>query len=250
MASYDYQAGKKRIQEILDNKLEVIEKKKIPKDDKFTFSNAYYGWVTGVFIDIRDSSELFSNEDKEIVSKIIRSFTSEIIEILRDSDDLREIGIRGDCVYAIYATEVKDNIYETVDRAIYVNTFLGMLNQLLTEKYYPTVSVGIGISSDKELVVKAGRKGVDINNSVWIGDAVTKAANLSSLGNKDMYKTINISNTTYINIINRMKKDNEGKNVDDWFTKYSMDKYGVFYSVSVIKSQFDTWISDGMKEVE
>lgn len=52
MANYDYKKGKERIEEILDNKLEIIEGNKIPKDDSFTFSNGYYGWVTGIFVDI------------------------------------------------------------------------------------------------------------------------------------------------------------------------------------------------------
>lgn len=81
---YDYKDGKKRIQEILNNKLD-IEKGYIPKEEAFTYENAYFGWVTALFVDIRDSSKLFSNEDKVQMSKIIRSFTSEVIEILRDA---------------------------------------------------------------------------------------------------------------------------------------------------------------------
>lgn len=33
MADYDYKAGKKRVKEILDKKLEVIEEDKVPLDD-------------------------------------------------------------------------------------------------------------------------------------------------------------------------------------------------------------------------
>ena len=248
MADYDYKAGKKRIKEILDNTLEVIGKDRIPKDDKFTFSNAYYGWVTGVFIDIRNSTDLFSQKNKEEVSKIIRSFTSEIIEILRDSDNLREIGIRGDCVYAIYATGLKSNVYESVDKTIYVNTFLKMLNKLLTEKHFPNISVGIGISTARELVVKAGRKDIGINNSVWIGDAVTKAANLSSIGNKDSYLSMNMSDITYKNIITILKENNKEENVENWFTKYTTKEHGTFYSANITKVKFDKWITDGMSE--
>ena len=52
--------------------------------------------MSGIFVDIRDSSKLFADENKEKVSKIVRAFSSEIIEILRDDENLREIGIRGD----------------------------------------------------------------------------------------------------------------------------------------------------------
>lgn len=247
MASYDYISGKKRIEEILDNTLEVVEQNKIPKDENFTFSNAYYGWVTGLFIDIRNSSELFSKEDKEIVSKIIRSFTSEIIEILRKEENLREIGIRGDCVYAIYTTPYKNDILEVSEMAFYVNTYMKMLQELLLERRLPTISVGIGISTSKELVIKAGRKGVGINNSVWIGDAVTKASNLSSLGNKNGYRSMVFSSSTYINIIDELV-NRDGEKVRTWFTKYISDEFGTHYNASIIKLGFDDWINDGMPE--
>ena len=55
--------------------------------------------VTAIFVDIRNSSALFGDEDKEKVANVIKSFTSETIEILRNNDNLKEIGIRGDCVY-------------------------------------------------------------------------------------------------------------------------------------------------------
>jgi class 3 adenylate cyclase len=247
MADYDYKAGKKRIKEILNNKLQVIENNKIPNNDNFTFSNAYYGWVTAIFVDIRNSTDLFSKDDKEIVSKMIRSFTSEVIEILRKDDLLREIGIRGDCVYAIFTTPKQEDILEIMDKSFYINTFMKMLNKLLVEKGFSTINVGIGVSTAEELVVKAGRKDVGINNSVWIGDAVTKASNLSSLGNKNGYKSILLSNTTYTNIIDLFVEKN-GIESKSWFNQRYDSKIGTFYDSGIIKSSFDEWINDGMEE--
>lgn len=190
MANYDYKKGKERIETILDNKLDVIEKNELPSDDSFTFNNGYYSWVSSVFVDIRSSSELFADEDKEKVAKLIRSFTSEIIEILRKDDNLREIGIRGDCVYAVYTTPKKDDVYEIADKTFYVNTYLKMLNSILDNRSLPTITAGIGMSTAQELVVKAGRKDVGINSKVWIGTAVSRASNLSSLGNKNGFSPI------------------------------------------------------------
>jgi len=246
MPEYNYQEGKKRVEDILDNVLEVIENDKIPFDENFTFSNAYYGWVTGIFVDIRNSSELFSNGNKELVSKMIRSFTSEVIEILRNDDNLREIGIRGDCVYGIYTTPTKDDDLKIADKAFFINTFLKMLNKLLSERGMPTIKVGIGISMDKELVVKAGRKGVGINNSVWIGEAVTKASNLSSLGNKNGYSQIVMGANVYDNIIEGLQERNSSKDVKSWFTERYTDDLGRFYDANIIKEQFDRWIDSGM----
>lgn len=246
MASYDYNSGKKRISDILDTKLEVIEQNKLPTDDNFTFENGYYSWVTGIFVDIRNSTSIFTNNDKEKVSKVIRSFTSEIIEILRVDDNLREIGIRGDCVYAVYTTPKKDDIYELADKTFYVNTFMGMLNKLLNNRSYETIKVGIGMSSAQELVVKAGRKGVGINSKVWIGDAVSRASNLSSLGNKNGLASIVFSNLSYINFIDKLVNNNPKKDVKSWFTKHSDSDNGTYYDANIIKLVFDKWIDDGM----
>ena len=248
MADYDYKQGKKRIKNILDNQLTVVEQDKLPAIDKLTFDNAYKSWVSAIFVDIRDSTSLFTEEDKEKVSKIIRSFTSEIIEILRKDDNLREIGIRGDCVYAIYTTPFQSDIYECVDKAIYVNTYLKMLNKLLANKKYPTITAGIGIGTAKELIVKAGRKDVGINNPVWIGDAVTGASNLSSIANKDGHDPIAFSNLTYLNSIEQLKKNNSKKDVDSWFTEYHDADLGTFYCANIIKVEFDNWIDDGTKD--
>lgn len=248
MANYDYKAGKKRVKEILDNNLEIIEQDKLPSIDELTFDNGYKSWVGAIFVDIRNSTSLFTEEDKEKVSKIIRSFTSEIIEILRDDDNLREIGIRGDCVYAIYTAPLQADTYECADKAIYVNTYLEMLNKLLVDKKYPTITAGIGIGLAIELIVKAGRKGVGINNAVWIGDAVTGASNLSAIGNKDGHAPIVFSELAYSNTIERLRETNSGKDVDSWFTKCSDDKLGTYYCANIVKSVFNDWIESGMKD--
>jgi class 3 adenylate cyclase len=245
MASYDYKAGKVRIKEILDNNLDVIEQSKVPSDSEFTFDNGYYSWVSSIFVDIRKSSQLFADEDKEKVSKIIRSFTSEIIEILRKDDNLREIGIRGDCVYAIYTTPSKDNIYELADKTFYINTFMKMLNKLLSDKNYPTISVGIGMSTAEELVVKAGREDVGINSKVWIGKAVTTASNLSSLGSKNGLKQIVFSSCSYNNFIDELVS-RSGEKAKEWFTQRYSSSYGTYYDANIIKTDFDDWIDEGM----
>lgn len=127
--TYDYKKGKERVEEILDNEISIIEGK-IPSDEgdkKFTFTNGYYSWVTAIFVDVRDSSKLFSKkglENKKKTAKLIRAFTSEIIEILRDAENLKEIGIRGDCVYAIYNTPNKKDELECALKTFYINTYL------------------------------------------------------------------------------------------------------------------------------
>lgn len=44
-------------------------KDKLPNDDDFTFTNGYYSWVSAIFVDMRDSTELCADEDKEKLAK-------------------------------------------------------------------------------------------------------------------------------------------------------------------------------------
>lgn len=245
---YDYKKGKERVDDILDNVISIEESSKIPKDDSFTFNNGYYSWVTAIFVDIRDSSELFSKKglnDKKKTAKIVRAFTSEIIEILRDSDNLREIGIRGDCVYAIYTTQYQSDIKECSDKAVYVNTYLNMLNKLLVSKEEEIIKAGIGMASAEELVVKAGRSHTGINSKVWIGEAVTRASKLSALGQKVTNDRLFFSKASYDNFIELWKKENPG--AESWFTKYIDNNYNVSYHCGCVISDFNDWINSGMK---
>lgn len=238
---YDYKEGKKRIQEIITNKLKIEKEQEIPKDDYFTYENAYYGWVGAIFVDIRNSTQLFAYENKEEMSKVIRCFSSEVIEILRESDKLREIGIRGDCVYAIYAVPLKKDIYMMCDKAFTINTFLKMLNTILKENNFPICNAGIGLSCAEELVVKAGRKGTGVNNSVWIGKAVSYASKLSALANKmGIAKTIAMTPCVYDNAIRENREEK-------WFEKLYNYEIGEFYHGDVIKTEFNQWIEGGMK---
>ena len=247
MGTYDYKKGKQRIESILDDNLTVVEQNELPSDESFTFSNGYYSWITGVFVDIRDSSKMFAEENKENVSKVIRGFTSEVIEILRNDDKLREIGIRGDCVYAIYTTPSKPDIYDIADKTFYVNTYIELLNQLLSERSLPQIQIGVGMSSAQELVVKAGRKDVGINSKVWIGEAVAAASNLSSLGNKNGRGALVFSVCSYNNFIELLKENNKDKDPEKWFT-YHNDNEGKYYTANIVKAAFDKWISEGMKD--
>ena len=243
---YDYRGGKRRIKEILNNNTEVYETQAVPSDENFTFDNSYYSWITAIFVDIRDSSTLFSNSDKVMVSKIIRSFTSEIIEILRQDNKLREIGIRVDCVYAVFSTPHKADIRNVAIYTSWINSEIKMLNNLLAVKGYETIKVGIGVSSAQELVIKAGRKNTGINSKVWIGDAVTKASNLSSIGNKDGICPIVFSSLAYSNFIDIWEK--EDINAKSWFNEsYSID-YGTYYHADIIQVEFNNWIEEGMPE--
>jgi len=84
MSVYDYRAGKKRIDAILNNKLEVKTQHQLPSDDNFTFDNGYYSWITAIFVDLRNSSTLFANGDKEKVAKIAKKKAKDIQNMVEE----------------------------------------------------------------------------------------------------------------------------------------------------------------------
>ncbi|MGM2821199.1 adenylate/guanylate cyclase domain-containing protein [Bacillus cereus group sp. Bce001] len=247
---YDYKERKKKVEEILDNTDKINEVDKFPRDEDFTYTNGYKAWAGAIFVDLRDSTSLFSGENDVDIAKVIRGFTSEIIEILRkDTDnDLKEIGIRGDCVYAIYSTGKQLEIFDIANRAFYINTYMKMLNKLLEERELPTIKAGIGLATTKTLAVKAGRKSSGISNLVWIGESVAKAAKLSDLGNKNNISNIVMSRAFYTDYIEIQKSKMPNTNVEQWWTKKNDDSYGEYYHGDVIISKFSKWINDGMKD--
>lgn len=245
---YDYQKSKETVEKILKSSTKIEKRSTIPlSDSEFTYENGIKAWVGALFIDIVDSSKLFKSLN-ENTARIIRSFCSEIISILKDDPNYREIGIRGDCVYAIYTSPNKNDEYELADKTFYINIYMRMLNELLKKRSLPQIKVGIGMSTAQELVVKAGRKDVGINNKVWIGKAFTKASNLSSIGNKNGNSPLVYSESSYNNFINLLVEKDKTKDPKSWFTYHSDDKNGGYYTANIVKIGFDTWISNGMKD--
>ena len=248
MLFYDYEAGKKRIDCILASQIEIVEQDKIPPEDVLVMRKGYYGLVTALYVNIRASTALFSDEDKLQTAKIIRSFTSETIEILRGFDFEREIGIRGDCIYAIYTTPLQTDVNIVLDIACYVNTFMKMLNLQLAKRELPPISVGIGIATDREMVINAGRKEVGINDRIWIGNAGKDALNLSYVGNKDGVESIVMSADTFDSIIGHYLSE-YGEKAREWFFQRSTQYLGTFYDTGLIISDYSEWIEKEFHDI-
>lgn len=250
---YDYINRKEKVEEILRNTDQVKEVNKFPKDDSFTYTNGYKAWATAIFVDIRESTRLFSTETKEeeiTAAKVVRGFTSEVIEILNQNtnNQLEEIGVRGDCVYAIYSTPNQSDIYDVVVRGAYINTYMRMYNKLLEQYSLPTIKVGIGISSAETVAVKAGRKSSGINGIVWIGSAVSIASKLSNVTNRYPIKAIGLNGIAYSNIIEYTKNTFDNDYDFSSYFESKWDSYiGTFYHGDIVFTDFSDWIHSGMK---
>ena len=239
---YDYESGMKRIENILNNNIS-INNKDLPKDDSnFTYENGIRCWIGSIFVDIIKSSEIIEKTNEIEVSKILRSFSSEIIAIMNSSDNMREIGIRGDCVYGIYATPTKDVVYELFMISAYINNLITMLNKLLEKKRYKNICVGIGVAIGEDLVVKAGQKGTGINDRIWIGNAVVKASNLANVAGRNGKKTIGYSLLAYNNFIEKLEI--EVPNSKTWF---NYDNLNDAYFGNIVIPDFEKWIEEKLK---
>ncbi len=246
---YKYIDGKSRVTQILDNDTKINERKAIPNNDSdFKYDNGIKAWTSAIFVDLRNSSKMMEEEKFLEMSKILRSFISETLEILNLEKNLvRELGIRGDCVFGIYSTSNDLDEYKVFNLTIFVNTMVKMLNLLFDEKGYRKIEIGIGFSCDYEFIVKTGRKGTGTNDKVWIGDAIHTASNLSNCMSKAgrMPIGINADNLKYIK--DKLKEENPNKNVDNWFTTFNY-KNRQYVQCNLIDVEFNDWIKGGMND--
>lgn len=243
---YDYKKSKEAVEAILRSPTKIVEKSLIPSSDsEFTYENGIKTWVGALFVDIVDSSKLFRSPNED-TARIIRSFCSEIISILKDDSNYREIGIRGDCVYCIYNAPYQTDLVEIFRHAYRINSFMQMLNKLLNKFGFPTVRAGIGLGCSQDLIIKAGQSGSGINDKIWIGKAVVDAAHLSDVANRNGVSAIAMSPLFYDNVIEHLCKENE--KYKSWISSHTSGYYGSvdYYHCSIIETDFDKWIEENI----
>lgn len=243
---YDYKKSKETIESILKSPTKIVEKSGVPStDSEFTYENGIKSWVGSLFIDIVDSSKLFQTPN-ENTARIIRSFCSEIIAILKDDSNYREIGIRGDCVYCIYNAPFQTDLVNIFRHAYRINSFMNMLNKVLEKNGYSSISAGIGLGCSEDLIIKAGQNGSGINDKIWIGRAVVDAAHLSDVANRNGIFAIAMSPLFYKNIIEHLCKENE--KYKSWIRPHSSGVYGSidYYHCNVIETNFNKWIEENI----
>ena len=244
MSNFSYEESRKRIEEILNSKTDIKEVYSISNDeDGFTYENGVRTRIGAMFIDIRNSTDYFKDNNPEIVARVMRAFASEIIEILRQNEKYVQIGIRGDCVYAIYSAPAKQDLKSIMSDACFINTFQEMFQIILKKKGWPTFEIGIGLGASQDLVIKAGRKGTGINDNIWIGDAVIDASKLSNEGNTNGIDPIVMDSCFYDDI-----KDfdaNKNHKYSYYVRSFKSSKLGEYvYCCKMIRIDFDNWIKD------
>ncbi|PLC10776.1 hypothetical protein AUQ48_17180 [Kocuria flava] len=185
---YNYISSSTRIAEILDQPTGQFEETDdLPHRDRLTYTNGFYGNCSAVFVDIRDSSKLTEKHKRPVLAKLYRAFISEMVAVMNSSDNVREVNIVGDCVWAVYNTPYKSNINSAFAVAYQANTLRKLLNGHLEKRGYDPLRFGIGADYGRALMIKAGYNGSGINDVVYMGDVVNRAAHLAHRAGRGSY---------------------------------------------------------------
>lgn len=227
----------KRIDEILNAESDTYEElKSIPSRDRLTYTNGFYVNCTAIFVDICDSSELTNVHLRPVLAKIYRSFISEMVAIFNGFHQCREISINGDCVWCVFDTPYKSDIDCAFYAACMANALINILNFKLQKKGYQTYDANIGMDYGRALMHKAGYKGSQINDVIWMGDVVNNACHLCNEDRGLFGKRIFMSKIIYNNLNDEFKRfcnkydDNTFHSsavnieMDDWLNKQNNNK--------------------------
>lgn len=186
--SYDYEKSFERIDEIIatsENSFEELDS--IPSRDKLTFTNGFYVYCSALFIDIRGSSDLTDEHYRPKLAKLYRAYISEAVAVINGNSTCAEVTVQGDSVAGVFDTPYQSDINSVFSTAAKLASLVDVLNCKFRAVDIEEITVGIGISYGRALMIKAGYKGSGINEVVWMGDVVNEACKLCGWGNKTLY---------------------------------------------------------------
>ena len=214
--NYNFKRSLERIDEILDSSDNDYEEKgtTIPSRNNLTFTNGFYVDVSAIFVDIRGSSSLSRHHRRPTLAKIYRSFISEVVAIMNGDKNCHEINIVGDCVSGIFETKTKGDIDDLICAACRIYSLIEIINCKLSKRNIQNIRVGTGIDYGRALMIKAGYKGSEINEIVWMGDVVNNASKLCNNANQYNSKQILISSGIYNNL------NDYNKGLFNWNSSY------------------------------
>lgn len=196
---------------------EVLEKDVsdvLPLTDDLTDSNKiYYGKVSMLFVDMRESTKLPEKFNKIQLVKLYRSYIRSVVQAIRYSGGVVR-DFMGDGVLAVF-TDNEDGSSEdkAVRAARYITTVIDkLLNPVLEQEIKHRISCGIGVHTGEISISKVGMRGKEQCNDeenefgiAWIGNSTNLACKFSGAVNCG---TIFISASTYSAL-----SDIEGKQI-------------------------------------
>ena len=186
--TYNFEASFGRLDEILNQAdLSYEEVHALPDRNQLTFSNGFYAYCSALFVDIRDSSELPAKYRRPSLARLYRAYISELVAAMNRDPNCKEINIVGDCVWSVVNTPKKPDIDYVFSTAAMCNSLIKTLNYKLKKRGLDEIRIGIGLDYGRALMIKAGSSGSGINDVVYMGDVVNRAAKLASFGSAGLF---------------------------------------------------------------
>lgn len=232
--TYDYLKSFARLDDIItasDNSYEETDS--IPARSTLTFTNGNYVNCCALFADIRGSSSLPQRYKRPTLSRIYRSYISEVVAVMNGFRACKEIVIAGDCVSGVYDAPLKTDIDLVFSVAYTINSMVKTLNYKLKKRGVDPIKVGIGADYGRALMIKAGYSGSSINDVVWMGDVVSYACALGNWANSSWGdEPIMVGSVFYDNL----NEDNQA------LLTYSSTRQ--CYQGNVIRNDMEEWYQE------
>lgn len=221
---YDFVKSSERIKEILNQPAGVFQEVDgLPDRARLTFTNGFYGTCSALFIDIRGSSALTQKHRRPTLAKIYRAFISEMVALLNSDVLVREVNIVGDCVWAVYNTPQKSHINDVFVIASQANTLVKLLNHHFEKKGIDPIAIGIGAEWGRALMIKAGFSSSRINDVIYMGDVVNRAAHLANQAGRSLRPPIFVGADFHSNLNDHNKALLSLRHIQDLGTVYAGD---------------------------
>lgn len=204
-----------KITEYLEGDYEINEIKEIPSVEDVPFGKIAKKMNLCVFyIDLRESTELLFQHQKQTAGKIHKAFLYAVSKIVRYYDGTIR-SFNGDSLLAFWPARYTSHITKCVKCAMKIKWCLDVGNSHLFEKYQK-LDFGIGIDWGEVYILRAGiPRDTNNNDLVFIGKCVNYAVAIGEQAKGP--KHIEISSIIYSNLEDEAKYGiSNDKKVDIW----------------------------------
>ncbi|WP_417234751.1 adenylate/guanylate cyclase domain-containing protein [Arthrobacter sp.] len=234
---YDSTESFGRIREILNQSdLKYEEEDNLPNRDRLTYENGFYANCASLFIDIRGSSKLPQKLKRPTLARLYRAYVSEVVALLNSDVGCREVNIVGDGAWAVYNTPLKTDLDDVFSIAARLNSMVEVLNYELGRRDIDPIRVGIGMAWGRALMIKAGFKGSGLDEVVYMGDVVNRAAKLAAFGN-DTYN----DHPVMVDDVFQSNLNEHNKGLVTWNSRRSC------WHANVVNLEMDAWLKESRK---
>ena len=142
-----------------------------------------------------------TNDKRPTLAKIYRAFISEMVAVLNSEFLHVLVNIVGDCVWAVYKTTFTNHIDDVFGMRLSKQILASScLIYHLGKNGIDPLKIGIGIDYGRVLMIKAGYSGSAINDVVYMGDVVNRAAHLAHEAGRGWNDPIFAGSVLYSNL--------------------------------------------------